>query len=189
MSTLKTENTEIKMELKETKKLLRTALQINLQKDLKLQQMVNQINLNGIEFNPNFVAGEFDRFRKFFSDRQLSSLRGLDFDRKTDSTFLKCALEFVYKDNLSALANKTVTGKIQNVAEGGILKRLTLKEPITPQKVEILKEIFNERISSLPDNNCLHMRKERFHTVLAKVVDRLRIDRLKSPRLNKKLVF
>lgn len=113
----------------------------------------------------------------------------MDLDIPSDSTFLKCALEFLHKDNLPSLINKTVTGKETNVLENGILKRVTIKECISPQKTEILRELFNERIGSLTIEQMPHRRRKRFHSVLAKALDRLRVDRLKFPRAKKKLQF
>lgn len=147
------------------------------------------MNENGIDFDSKFIPGDFDRFREYFNASELACLRGLDLKRSSDSTFLKCAVEFLHKDNLASLVNKTVTGQVKQVSEGGAVKLLTIKECISPLKVEIVKELFNERISVLSFESGPDRRKKRFHSVLAKVVDRLRVDRLKSPRVKRKLDF
>lgn len=186
---MKNKNSALESELNKFKKLYRTAIHINLQKDLKVKHNENQLKNSGIAFDSEFVAGDFDRFRDFFCAKELASLRSLDLDWKTDSTFLKCAMQFLYKDNLSSLANKTVTGIKKMVVDGGIPRLITIKDSISPQKIEILKELFTERICSLPEDKCPDQRKKRFRTVLAKVVDRIRVDKLKSPRAKKKLLF
>lgn len=156
---------------------------MSLQKDLKLQHLENQLKNNGFEVDLKIKLGEFDRFGQFFTDKELAYLRGLDLNRETDSTFLKSALEYLHKDNFASLKNKTVTGHIKTVLEGGILKQVMIRECISPQN---LKELFAERIGSLPENSCPDKRKKRFNPVLSKVVDLVRVDRFKNRRVQRK---
>lgn len=151
--------------------------------------MENLLKKNGIEVESKHKLGEFDRFSQFFSDKELAYLRGLDLNRETDSTFLKSALEYLHKDNFASLKNKTVTGRIKTVFEGGIIKQVFLRECISPQKIEILKELFTERIGSLSEEGGPDRRKKRFNSVLSKVVDRFRVDRFNSPRAKKRIAF
>lgn len=171
---LQNENRSLRLELTKVKKLFRTALQTNLNKDLLLQQMQKKLERNGIEHDPkDFIRGDFDRFQKIFNDLQLSNLRSLDSQQSTDSQFLRLTMKYLYKEDLSPLLRKTATGYSQT-------------EPITPSKMVILKSIFEERIDGLIgiDDFDKSIRKKRFSTILAKVINNIR-EHLKSIRTPK----
>lgn len=134
--------------------------------------MQNKLEEHGIENNSkDFVEGEFSHFRKFFSERELAILRSLDTIQSADSKFLHFTLKFLYKDDLSHLERKTTTGNAES-------------EAITPSKMAILKNIFEERIDgiAIDDENKLS-RKKRFTPVLSKVINYIRTHVLKKPRL------
>lgn len=161
---MKTDFIKLETEFQRVKKLLRTALQVNLQKDLKLTQMENNLKEAGIKFDADdFLAGDFCRFLKIFTEKELASLRGLPMNQSSDSAFLRFTLNYLYKDDLAQLTKKSATGR--NVDA----------EPISPQKMCIMQSIFNERIDgmSLSDDEN-EKRKKRFISVLAKIIDRSR---------------
>lgn len=149
-------------------------------KDLKLQQMGNKLKENSIVFNADdYVSGDFDRFIKYFTEKELSSLRGLDMRQTADSAFLRLTLKYLYKENMQCLLSKTVAG------QSG-----TRSDTISPEKMVIVKEIFEERIDgvNLRDENEVSQRKKRLKTVLAKVLDKIRVNDLNSPRAKKKIL-
>lgn len=161
---MKTDLIKLDTEFQRVKKLLRTALQVNLQKDLKLTQMENKLKEAGMKFDADdFVAGDFGRFMKIFTDKELACLRGLPMNQSSDSAFLRFTLNYLYKDDLAKLSKKSATGR--NVDA----------DPISPQKMCVMQSIFNERIDGMSlcdDEN--EKRKKRFLSVLAKIIDRLR---------------
>lgn len=152
------------VELHKVKKMLRTALQVNLQKDLKLQHMENKLTANGIKIDSNdFVAGDFDRFVKIFTEKELSSLRGLPISQSSDSSFLRSILNYLYKDNLAMLSEKTVIGRSADSVS------------ISPEKLVIMQTIFNERIDGLGlDEDANEKRKKRFNAVVSKIIGKIR---------------
>lgn len=141
--------------------MLRTALQVNLQKDMKMTLMEQKLYRNGIEFNPNdFVPGDFVRFANIFPDKELSALRGLDLDQKNDSTFLGYVLKCLYKD-CDRLSKKFATERAGDA--------------ISPSKMTILKSIFEERVDAVElDQNRNEKRKKRLVEVLSKILFKIR---------------
>lgn len=161
---LNNEVTRLDAELHKAKKMLRTALQINLQKDLKLQHMENKLTVEGINIDFNdFVAGDFNRFIKIFTEKELASLRGLPISQSSDSSFLRLILNYLYKDDLAIIAQKTVIGR--NAAN----------DAISPKKLVIMQRIFEERIDGLGlDEEANEKRKKRFVAVVGKIIGKER---------------
>lgn len=161
---LKNDVARLDAELHKVKKMLRTTLQINLQKDLKLQHMENKLTTNGIKMDSNdFVAGDFNRFIKIFTEKELSGLRGLPINQSSDSSFLRLILNYLYKENLAILSNKTAMGRNADA------------DSISPNKLVIMQTIFNERIDGLNlDEDANEKRKKRFIAVVAKIIGKER---------------
>lgn len=161
---LKNDVTRLDAELHKVKKMLRTALQINLQKDLKLQHMESKLTVNGIKIDLNdFVAGDFNRFIKIFTEKELASLRGLPISQSSDSSFLRLILNYLYKDDLAILAKKTVIGRNADT------------DAISPNKLVIMQTIFDERIDGLGlDEEANEKRKKRFVAVVGKIIGKVR---------------
>lgn len=88
------------------------------------------MNMISADYDSKYVPGDFDRFHQFFTDKELARLRSLDLDSKSDSTFIKTALEYLHKENLSSLANKTAMGKVINVLDGANTKTVVVRECI-----------------------------------------------------------
>lgn len=189
---LECENKALENKLLRYKKLYRTNLQINLSKDLRIQQLQNILKENSISYNPEkYDLGQFRRYEIFFDERELASLRGLDFQRSSDSAFLRLCMIALYKLNLSSILNKTVTGRREKMIEiGDKVTVISAKEAVSPEKMVILTSIFDERIEGIPNINQFekNQRKEGMKCVLAKVIDRIRVDKLKSPRAKKRII-
>lgn len=151
---------QLDAELHKVKKMLRTAFQVNLQKDLKIQHMENKLTANGNDLATNdFVPGDFCRFIKKFTEKELSSLRGLSAAQSSDSSFLRITLNSLYKDNLAGLSKKSAMGRNSEA------------DAISPDKLVTMQTIFNERIDGLGLNpDAQEKRKKRFNTVVAKII-------------------
>ncbi|XP_037033295.1 uncharacterized protein LOC119072222 [Bradysia coprophila] len=86
----------------------------------------------------------------FFTSKELKFLEVLSLEKKTDSTFVRHCLEFIYKDHLAALSTKTLKGTAekQHFSDEGVVERVTEgKDPLTPPKVARIRCLFVERIS------------------------------------------
>lgn len=79
----------------------------------------------------------FYGFKGILTDTQLSTLRLVDQNSRGDSTFVKNCVEFLYFEDLTKLQNKSLTGN----------SRTGLKEPVTPQKLNQIKSMYNERLN------------------------------------------
>lgn len=138
--------------------------------------MEKKLKENAIEFDADdFVAGDFIRFAKVFTERQLSSLRGVELSQPKDSTFLHMIVRMLYSDDLHRLLNITVTGKGESDA-------------VSPEKYLTMRAIFDERIDGVNlDNDILSsQRKNRFKSILSKVIERI-VRELSSGKAKKKL--
>lgn len=158
-------------------------------KDLKIQHMENVLKENSIDFNPDeYCSGEFKRFIKFFTVRELATLRGLNFQQSSDSTFLRNSLKYLYKHNLYVLLSKCVTGRRKRTIEMmDSVVEIPAKEAISPEKMVILQSVFDERIegiSSLDEFEKIE-RKLRFAGVLAKIINNFTIADAKASGTNK----
>lgn len=72
-------------------------------------------------------------------------------------------MKVLYKDNLSLISKRTVTGKIG------------VKEAVSPKKMLIITSIFQERIDALPnvDSFAKILRKENMRCRLAKIISHM----------------
>lgn len=83
----------------------------------------------------------FNRFTTQFDAQQLTNLRSIGIEPRDDCTFIRKVLHHLYKDNLSTLQNKSLTGQGRN--------KSSKKNKLTPQKVDLLTEMFDERLNSI----------------------------------------
>lgn len=90
---------------------------MNLEKDLKIEQLTTKQREN----NPKNIS-LFDNYQHIFSSAELTTLRSIPFTTAKDSTFILQTLRLLYKDNLSALNNRTASCKTKD------------KNPISPKK-------------------------------------------------------
>lgn len=86
----------------------------------------------------------FATFSKEFTEDELSNLRSINAAKSGDSTFVATCVKYAYKQNLSALKNKSVTGKSRKHGQA--------KQPVTPSKYKRLSEIFAERVNMITKN-------------------------------------
>lgn len=80
----------------------------------------------------------FEMFQKYFSTDLLFVLRSVRPGSTNDRKFLKYGLKGIYQGHSEVFMNRTLSGRT--------------KQPITPEKLNVLKEMFKERIRSEGDN-------------------------------------
>lgn len=102
-------------------------LVMNLKKDVHIQKLEKKME-----------ELRFNSFRNYLSDAAISELRTIDDLERKDSAFILAALKDLYRDNLTKLKEKTYSGR--------------RKEPITPTKVNILRNLFTERLANDSSN-------------------------------------
>lgn len=153
---LQAEVRSLQLKYKKLKILYNKSLGINFQKDLKIQRLEQELNLlkNG-EINPTESTeepqrtdGTFDSFSEYFTSSELRDLRKMQSESRHDATFVRTALLYLYRDNPALLQYKSVRGsktKLMKKKDGTVVKTEP-KEPLSPKKLDILKNIYRERI-------------------------------------------
>lgn len=75
-----------------------------------------------------------------FSDEEQKTLNSTPISQESDATYFRCLLEFLYKDDLSVLNNRSVTGRTP--------KKGPEFKCISPDKKEIIFKKFSERLQN-----------------------------------------
>lgn len=86
----------------------------------------------------------FSTFGNNFTAEELSQLRSIGLSSREDSTFVASCLKFAYKENISILKTKSVTGKTTKSSQ--------TKEPVSPKKMEMFSKIFTERVNLITND-------------------------------------
>lgn len=185
---LESEIRTMEMTYKKTKKLYITSLQNNLMKDMRIAKLETVLKSQGIAINPEeFNLNQFSGFSRHFDEKLLAHLRGLDYNPASDSSFLKKCVLHLYSSNLNSLAKKTPCGRNEQTVtrDGRIVAKRPHKEAISPVKMVLLRQIFNERIDALPGLDSLQKsaRKKQMVKKLSKVIDDIRVHDLRIPRI------
>lgn len=66
-----------------------------------------------------------------------------------DSTFILEAVRYLYKEDLSVLLGKTLKGRPERTEfkDGGMVKLNPSKDPLTPEKVKRIEQLFIDRVT------------------------------------------
>lgn len=126
---LKSENAKLLKDNKLLKKLLNDAKSCIFHKDLKLQKMAETTKKNSTIL--------YQKYEKYFSRNEMIHLRSIKTGERSDSTFIQKCLIYLYGDT-NSLVNR-VPSRVK-VPYGKI--------PMSPEKVDILTDMLQERIES-----------------------------------------
>lgn len=152
---------KLQKEVKDARKLYFSLLQTNFQKDMTIASLDSQLNMRD-DGAPSAGPEPFKRFADFFNENDLVHLRGIDHRSASDSTFIRQSLKFLYRNNLHVLSNKSAKGNKN-------------KESITPQKMMILSNIFDERVSGMDlVEHEKRRRKLNFGRLIARAISNIR---------------
>lgn len=77
-------------------------------------------------------------FKNVFTDEAITKLKSLDKLRNKDSVFISTALKDLYRNDMHRLVGTTYSGRT--------------KEPMTPDKINVLRALFTERLTNVPDS-------------------------------------
>lgn len=167
--------------MKQLKRLYYKSLQNNFVKDVRIAYLEELLKKHGIlEPQPQCIELlTFSKFSNYFEAKELTILRSLDFCKKTDTTFIRHCLQFLYKDNMAVFRTKSALGapkRIVNSTKGNIVDVPTT-EPISPEKYVILKGI-------LSDGNLSEFEREErektLNRLLGKAISSIRVNLSKS---------
>ncbi|XP_037046036.1 uncharacterized protein LOC119081338 [Bradysia coprophila] len=85
-----------------------------------------------------------------FSARELKFLECMPLDKTSDSTFVHHCIQYAYKDNPLILVQRSLKGtaEVIHIAENGEIGEIIPgKDPMTPGKVEQIRNLFIQRVS------------------------------------------
>lgn len=84
-----------------------------------------------------------------FTGSEIAVLKSMSLDQKTDSTFILKCLQYAYKQDLAVLLKKTLKGKTEAmiISDDGEVEYKPGKDPLSPQKVQKIRQLFVERIN------------------------------------------
>lgn len=113
---------------------------------------------------------QFQDFESFFEPADIKAIRSVRSGREKDSTFVLKVSRGLYKTDTQKLFERSSTGKRQK----GIQKKV-----ITPQKKQVIEEMFRERIISELQNEIdyegeLEGRKSKLNRLIGKAIDNIK---------------
>ncbi len=84
-----------------------------------------------------------------FTEHEINALRSIHLDKKKDSTFILNCIQYAYKNNTASLTQKTLKGTRARyeIVEGDLVTVKPGKEPLTPEKVARIQQLFIERVT------------------------------------------
>lgn len=84
-----------------------------------------------------------------FTEHELKCLQCVPLDKKKDSTFILNCIQFAYKNDAGSLSKKTLKGTRPRyeVKEGEIVTVKSGKDPLTPEKVARIQQLFIDRVT------------------------------------------
>lgn len=161
---LETENKKLVKDNTHLKHVLTHSNRINLQKDLKIEELEKESKEQSgpvlVELSDKTV---FSQFADIFSQEELSALRSIPSSSSKDSTFVLQTIRYLYKENLSVLSSRTSSSSREN------------KKPISPEKKNIIQQIFHERLNILKlDIIECNSRKNRLNELTATGINNVR---------------
>lgn len=118
--------------IQDAKKKYHELLVLNLKKDIR----INELEKNMKQYN---------EFRGAISDKTIGVLSSIDNSKSKDSFFLLTAVKDLYQKDLLKLKQRTYSGQKRTTAK-------TSKDPITPEKRNLLKELFRQRMKEIPNS-------------------------------------
>ncbi|XP_037045464.1 uncharacterized protein LOC119080943 isoform X1 [Bradysia coprophila] len=84
-----------------------------------------------------------------FTDDEITNLKKIALTKNRDSTFILSCVQYAYKENLASLTSKTLKGTRgkYEVKEGKVITIKPPKDPLTPEKVARIQQLFIDRIA------------------------------------------
>lgn len=133
-----------KSKLEQIKKAQAVAMSICTEKDEHVSILLRKLDLVGTDTKSDGASSAqtlpFSKFEHVFEEGDLKRIRSLGNSVPEDSTFVLQVTKSLYASNLDQLRHKSVTGRSKDNS----------KEAITPEKMNLLKSMYIERMGRLP---------------------------------------
>lgn len=130
------------------KTVFNATLKLNLSEDLKIERL--KAELEALKSNDDMPPQRDSKNINFLSLSDFETLRKISKEPRCDTTFIRCALEILYQDNLKILFQKSLHGTEAKTItrKSGKVIHTKPKMPLTPSKVAVLREMFKERVKN-----------------------------------------
>lgn len=109
--------------------------------ELLVQNLKKDILINQLEENMK----QYNEFRGVISDTAIDVLSSIDNSKSKDLFFISTAVKDLYQKELPKLKQRTYSGQKRTTAK-------ISKDAITPEKKNVLKELFRQRMKNDPDS-------------------------------------
>lgn len=110
----------------------------------KKDEKIRVLRANSQSKNPSNQSTDqnnlYADFRNDFDENDLAKLRSIDGSKKSDATFIRFSIQFMYKNESTRLKTISVTGRNRSGQQ---------KVPMSPKKINTLKRIFSDRLKGL----------------------------------------
>lgn len=126
---LRKSNFELLNDNKSLKKLFDQLIKVNLQKDIKINNIVSDTKNSLISYGEKV----FSKFEETFEQSELKTLRSISINQTSDSTFILTLIRLLYKENPNLLMFRTSS------------KPTETKIPITPSKKDTVTNMYIQR--------------------------------------------
>lgn len=146
---LKHELAQKKIKLQQAEKAYSTCKRICEKKESQIDDINSKLAAQPqLSVQPSKPKHMFVEFSAIFNDPQLSELRSIANNEQNDSSFIFYAVRQLYIGDLKRVKNISLTGR----GRGGA------KIPMSPQKQDILRKMYKQRLTSVPIDSARHKR-------------------------------
>lgn len=151
INSLKKNLEEENIKSKELKQQYHQLLIENLQKDVTIRNLKKK-----------FESFKYGNFKGILSDSCLDELKLFGDSQREDSSFIRCAIKDLYRENIDSLKQKTLSGRSKD----------DRKTKISPEKMSTLDRLFEQRISYMTKPEEIDdIRKKSLNKLIRRAID------------------
>lgn len=126
---------------------------LNLIRDITIELNELKAKLQSGDSRPDALTDDsFDNLMKtFLTENEMQMLYNVPDSSNHDSAFIRLLLTFLYKNEGNTLLNRSIHGAKEHVRtlKNGNKIYVKHKEPITPQKINFISQVYHNRIHRL----------------------------------------
>lgn len=119
--------------------------------------------------NEKATRENLPKWKTSLNTRDVEALEKISLEMKADTQYIRRLIEILYKHNLEVLNERSGKGRSEFVSP---TQNITAKLPITPKKMEILREAFEDRMKSVEDDS--RKTDSYFNTIVSNCICQIR---------------
>lgn len=142
-------------------------------KTVKINKLQNEVGAMKAQMHRESNA---DENGSLINDAERAELFGIGKEKRSDMTFVRKSLKFMYRNDIDCLRFKTIAGRKNRAFTLKNGEKITheVREPLTPDKFDYLKALYAERVS---DEN----QKKQFSKHMSNALNKIRKQLQKKP--------